>query len=139
MSPAQTIPTRDRRFGWLTVLTGVAVLLAWSVSETPWGLVAYGRSLPTSGQLSDVIFVGEGMNASVAVSETAFGDRCFHISGKVEASTVPTDMRLQRMLGHLPACSTQSLVRCSLWDAERASRPAHSCCTPTSRKSSSAR
>ncbi len=89
--------------GWLTVLTGVAVLLAWSVSETPWGLVAYGRSLPTSGQLSDVIFVGEGMNASVAVSETAFGDRYFHISGKIEASTVPTDMRLQRMLGHVPA------------------------------------
>ena len=37
--------------GWLTALIGVAVLLAWSVSEVPWGLVAYGRSLPTSGQL----------------------------------------------------------------------------------------
>ncbi len=27
----------------------------------------------------------------------------FHVSGKVEASTEPYDMRLQRMLGHLPA------------------------------------
>ena len=43
------------------------------------------------------------MNSSVAVSEPAFGDRYFHISGKIEASTVPTDMRLQRMLGHVPA------------------------------------
>jgi spermidine synthase len=31
------------------------------------------------------------------------GSLNFHISGKVEASTHPQDMRLQRMLGHLPA------------------------------------
>jgi spermidine synthase len=31
------------------------------------------------------------------------GIRNFHVSGKVEASTDPTDMRLQRMLGHIPA------------------------------------
>ena len=31
------------------------------------------------------------------------GKRYFHVSGKVEASTEPYDMRLQRMLGHLPA------------------------------------
>jgi len=29
--------------------------------------------------------------------------RVFHVSGKVEASTTPKDMRLQRMLGHIPA------------------------------------
>ena len=29
--------------------------------------------------------------------------RNFHVSGKVEASSEPQDMRLQRMLGHLPA------------------------------------
>jgi spermidine synthase len=87
----------------LTALIAVAALLAWSVSGVPWGLVADGRSLLTAGRQSDVIFVGEGMNASVAVSETVLGDRHFHISGKVEASTVPADMRLQRMLGHVPA------------------------------------
>ena len=89
--------------GWLTVLLGVGVLLAWSVSEVPRRLAAYGRSLLTSDALSDIIFVGEGMNASIAVSEMPLGDRFFHTSGKVEASTVPADMRLQRMLGHLPA------------------------------------
>jgi spermidine synthase len=43
------------------------------------------------------------MNASVAVTEMSDGVRNFHVSGKVEASTGPRDMRLQRMLGHLPA------------------------------------
>ena len=43
------------------------------------------------------------MNASIAVSELTGGIRNFHVSGKIEASTEPQDMRLQRMLGHLPA------------------------------------
>jgi spermidine synthase len=42
------------------------------------------------------------MNSSVAV--TLFnGARSFHVSGKIEASSSPSDMSLQRMLGHLPA------------------------------------
>ena len=51
----------------------------------------------------DVLYMGEGMNASVAVSELDNGVRNFHVSGKVEASSEPQDMRLQRMLGHIPA------------------------------------
>src|SRR5260370_41611682 len=47
-------------------------------------------------------YVGEGMNSSVAVT-TSSGVRNFHVSGKVEASSHPEDMRLQRMLGHIPA------------------------------------
>jgi spermidine synthase len=42
------------------------------------------------------------MNASVAVTDD-LGVRSFHVSGKVEASSGWQDMRLQRMLGHLPA------------------------------------
>jgi spermidine synthase len=48
-------------------------------------------------------YVGEGMNSSVAVTWVDNGVRNCHVSGKVEASTDPTDMRLQRMLGHIPA------------------------------------
>ena len=44
----------------------------------------------------------EGVSASVAVSEYE-GHRSFHVSGKVVASTQGLDMRLQRMLGHLPS------------------------------------
>jgi spermidine synthase len=52
----------------------------------------------------DILFVGEGMNASVAVSESRDRRiRNFHVSGKIEASNWPQDMRLQRMLGDLPA------------------------------------
>ena len=46
-------------------------------------------------------FLGEGMNISVAVSESEGGVRFFHGAGKVQASTDPQDMRLQRMLGHI--------------------------------------
>jgi len=81
----------------------LAALLAWGVPRVPWELVAYGRYLPTKTELGSLLFMGEGMNASVAVTELSSGVRNFHISGKIEASTEARDMRLQRMLGHIPA------------------------------------
>jgi spermidine synthase len=42
------------------------------------------------------------MNSSIAVSQFD-STREFHVSGKVEASNAPYDMRMQRMLGDLPA------------------------------------
>ena len=41
------------------------------------------------------------MTASVAVSRTPAGVLNYHNAGKVQASSEPQDMRLQRMLGHL--------------------------------------
>jgi spermidine synthase len=52
---------------------------------------------------ANIIYAGEGINSSIAISDTSSGFRNFHVSGKIEASTEPEDMRLQRMLGHLPA------------------------------------
>jgi spermidine synthase len=52
--------------------------------------------------LPRVLYTGEGLNESVAVT-TDEQVRLFHVSGKIEASTAPKDMRLQRMLGSLPA------------------------------------
>jgi spermidine synthase len=50
------------------------------------------------------LYVGEGMNVTVAVTQSnRYRTRSFHGSGKVQASSEPTDMRLQRMLGHIPA------------------------------------
>ena len=44
------------------------------------------------------------MNSSVAVTRVvASGATQFHVSGKVEASSLPQDMKLQKMLAHLPA------------------------------------
>ena len=80
-----------------------AILLIWSVPPVPWALIAYGRYLPMKTDLGRVLYVAEGMNASVAVTEMASGVRNFHVSGKIEASTDQQDMRLQRMLAHIPA------------------------------------
>src|SRR5437764_7272656 len=78
-----------------------AGLLARSVHPLPGLLVAYGRYSATRVGQADVIYVGEGLNASVAVSRLSNGVRNYHNAGKVQASSEPQDMRLQRMLGHL--------------------------------------
>ncbi|MEO7086160.1 MAG: fused MFS/spermidine synthase [Gemmatimonadaceae bacterium] len=81
----------------------VALVLAANVPDIPPGLVAYGRFLPTYTTQPKYLYVGEGMNSSIAVSEEEGGARNFHVAGKVEASSLPQDMRLQRMLGHMSA------------------------------------
>lgn len=82
---------------------GLAALVGISVPPVPWQLVAYGRQMATTEYGAKPLYFGEGMHSSVAVSQTGDGARFFHISGKTEASSLPKDMRLQRMLGHLPA------------------------------------
>jgi spermidine synthase len=81
--------------------TGGAGWLARNVPEVPGILIAYGRYAATWIGLSDIIYTGEGMNAFVAVSQLPSGVRNYHNAGKVQASSEPQDMRLQRMLGHL--------------------------------------
>ena len=97
-------------WGMAAILVGIA--LAWSVPPLPWKLVAFGRYLPTYSDDRKLLYLGEGMNASVAVTEMSDGVRNFHISGKVEASTDPQDMRLQRMLGDIPGFFTRISGRC---------------------------
>jgi len=92
-----------RNLVWWFVAGVAAILLIWSVPPVPWALIAYGRYLPMKTDLGRVLYVAEGMNASVAVTETGSGVRNFHVSGKIEASTDQQDMRLQRMLAHIPA------------------------------------
>ena len=81
----------------------IAVFLVQSVSPVPGMLIAYGRRMMTSLGRSEVLYTGEGINSSIAITKWDDGAVQFHVSGKVEASTEPYDMRLQRMLGHLPA------------------------------------
>jgi spermidine synthase len=87
----------------IAAFTAIAAFLIWTVAPLPPGVVGYGRFFPTYSILPNFLYVGEGMNASIAVSELTNGVRNFHISGKVEASTEAQDMRLQLMLGNLPA------------------------------------
>ena len=84
-------------------LAGVAaVLFAWFVPALPWGVIAYGRQLSTKDDIGTLMYAGEGMNSSIAITQL-YDKRLFHVSGKVEASSEQQDMRLQRMLGHIPA------------------------------------
>jgi spermidine synthase len=64
-------------------------------------LVAYGRYAATWVGKSDIVYAGEGLNSSVAVARFPNDVVTFNVAGKVQASNVPRDMRLQRMLGHL--------------------------------------
>ena len=84
-----------------TAATLLAALMAVSVRQVPGIFVAYGRYTATQLGHSEVIYVGEGWNASVAVSRRDNGVLNYHNAGKVQASSEPQDMRLQRMLGHL--------------------------------------
>jgi spermidine synthase len=82
---------------------GMAITLAWRIPPTSSDLIAYGRNAASQAGRGKVIYQGEGMNSSVAVTLLDTGVRNFHVSGKIEASSEPQDMRLQRMLGHIPA------------------------------------
>jgi spermidine synthase len=86
----------------------IAVMLALNVQPVPGMLIAYGRRIMTSLGKSRILETGEGINSSIAISEWDDGAVQFHVSGKVEASTESYDMRLQRMLGHMPALMHQN-------------------------------
>ncbi len=86
----------------LLVAVAAAAFLARNVHQVPGLLVAYGRYAATRvDQANEIIYMGEGWNASVAVSRLPNGVLNYHNAGKVQASSEPQDMRLQRMLGHL--------------------------------------
>jgi spermidine synthase len=83
---------------------GFAVLMTLSLPAVPGELIAYGRRIATTMGEADVLYAAEGRNTSIAVTRwKADGAIQFHVAGKVEASTESYDMRLQRMLGALPA------------------------------------
>jgi spermidine synthase len=81
----------------------VTAFLVSQVAGVPGMLIAYGRRIVTSMNRSEILYAGEGINSAIAISRWEDGAIQFHVSGKVEASSEPYDMRLQRMLGHLPA------------------------------------
>src|SRR5213083_1745753 len=85
----------------LLIVAGYTELVVATVHPLPARLVEYGRFAAVRGAANKTIYVGEGLTASVAVSDLPDGIRNYHNAGKVQASSDPADMRLQRMLGHL--------------------------------------
>jgi spermidine synthase len=85
----------------ILIIAGYTELLAATVHPLPARLVEYGRFAAVRGATNKLVYMGEGLTASVAVSDLPDGIRNYHNAGKVQASSDPADMRLQRMLGHL--------------------------------------
>ncbi len=118
------VPLASKKTAAFAGALGCAAVLAWGLAATvgavPWQAIAYGRRvapiLRGLDQANDAetvpVFVGEGINSSVVIAQR--GDqKFFYVSGKSEASSAVLDMRLQRMMGHLPAlvnASPQSVL-----------------------------
>jgi spermidine synthase len=91
---------------WPTIAACAAILiiavLVRSVHQVPPVMIAYGRyASMRANDTAQYVYVGEGVTASVAVSKLSDGVLNYHNAGKVQASSEPQDMRLQRMLGHM--------------------------------------
>jgi spermidine synthase len=92
----------SRSVSWAVVTVAFAAWMMSGVAQIPGLLVAYGRYMVTWIQSAgEIVFWDEGMNSSMAVSVMSDGTMNYHNAGKVQASSDPVDMRLQRMLGHL--------------------------------------
>jgi spermidine synthase len=105
---------RRPRMSTLAVFAGIAlgaVLLARTVPPLSGPLVAYGRYAAVSSDRGEIIYVGEGLTTAVAVSMTPAGALHYHNAGKVQASSEPQDLRLQRMLGHLTTLVSEDPAR----------------------------
>jgi spermidine synthase len=92
------------RIGGTLLIVAAAMLAAWlarNVHPVPAILVAYGRYAASRIGQAEVIDMREGWNASIAVTRLSNGVLNYHNAGKVQASSEPQDMRLQRMLGHM--------------------------------------
>jgi spermidine synthase len=96
-------PAKARVSFALTVILAMVLsgLLVLTVPELNKDFVAYGRLTPTRAGDSVVLYVGEGNMGMVAVSTLTDGTINYHNAGKIQASSEPADMRLQRVLGHL--------------------------------------
>jgi spermidine synthase len=88
----------------LLACLAVAGLMTWNIDPIPGDLIAYGRRMAGNKGQSEILYVKEGRNSSVAISRwTSDGAIYVNVNGHVEATTEIYDMKLQRMVGHLPA------------------------------------
>jgi len=96
-----------RRSMGMAIAAGLSLaavaFLAVTVSAIPTQLVAYGRFMASwAGQSTDLKMI-EGRNSSVAYTRWDDGAIYVNVNGHVEATTEEPDMKLQRMVGELPA------------------------------------
>ena len=85
-------------------IIGFGALLIGKLPQIPWQLIADGCDVAMDRSYDrQVLCVGEGVNASIAVTETGDGVRTLSVNGRVEAASGRQDIQINRMLGHIPA------------------------------------
>ncbi|MBW1844499.1 MAG: SAM-dependent methyltransferase, partial [Deltaproteobacteria bacterium] len=86
------------------LIAAFAILMIQLVPPVSGRVIAVGRRAHDDNVLLEsILFAGEGRTSSVAVVDFPSANaRSIHVGGKTMASTIPEDMRLQRMMGHLP-------------------------------------
>ncbi|HLQ46883.1 MAG TPA: spermidine synthase, partial [Planctomycetaceae bacterium] len=112
-SPASVRPRS--RFGLVSArwrplgAVSLAIMAVWCVlsvrlvPETSKPLLAWGRNVERWDKIEEFRFVREGLNSTILIAKSVEGFVCFHVAGKIEATNSPSDIRTQRLLGHLPA------------------------------------
>lgn len=108
LAVAAALPLLPRPRITIPVAASLGVLLVRTVPPLPAPLVAHGRFAATWAGKGEIPYSKEGIHSSVAVSRFPGGILTFHVAGKIQASNVPRDMRLQRMLGHLTTLTAAS-------------------------------
>jgi spermidine synthase len=104
--PAQVLDGAAPRFTTRAATSALAIallaaLVGRNVVAVPPLLVGHGRFSAAEAKTQETfLYVGEGMNSSPAVSRDLNGTLSYYNAGKIQASSLPQDMRLQRMLGH---------------------------------------
>ena len=82
--------------------SALALFLAGGIHSVPGELIAYGRRVAMYFGKAQILYTIEGRNSSVAISRWNDGATEIDVNGHVEATSEPYDMKLQRMVGHLP-------------------------------------
>ncbi len=106
----QLQPLKLKLIGSVILITAYSLagfLAVRAVASPPWQLIAYGWKMAEKKDRGRPLVVAEGINSSVAVTEWE-GTIVFHTSGRAEASNAAPDLRMERMLAHLPALVHQS-------------------------------
>jgi len=80
---------------------GIGVLGAALMPSFPPIFLAHGRYIWWVDPKDRFPYVSEGAASTVAVHVAPDGYRNFHVSGRVEATNNPSDLRTERLIGHL--------------------------------------
>ena len=99
---------------WPSALVVALVLVGERAARCPTGSSRTAASCRRTRASRRYLYVGEGMNSSIAVSEDASGVRNFHVAGKVEASS--------RAAGHAAAAHARPHLGAAVTEPEVGAR-----------------